>query len=132
MRIFFGDINLASGIEYGEAPIDFRLLGQRSVQLLTTIRGDEAKAVDRGNMTMRLEFRVRKRHDTAEAAQDYVIRHASKLRDLETDLTMVNEPGNTEFYLKNAVLHSVESMSNGNVSEHFYKIVGGAIILADG
>jgi hypothetical protein len=132
MRIFFGDINLASGIEYGETPIDFKIFGQRAIQMLSTIRGDEAKAVDRGNLTTRLEFRVRKKHDTAEAAQDYAIRHASELRDLETDLTIVGEPSNTTYYLKNAVVSSVESTGNGNVSEHFYKIVGGAVTLAEG
>jgi hypothetical protein len=132
MEIFLGDIHLANGIEYGEMPIDFKVFGQRTIQLLSTIRGNEAKAIDRGNLTTRLEFRVRKKHDTAEAAQHYVIRHASELRDLQTDLTIVGEPSNMTYYLKNAVISSVESSSNGNVSEHFYKIVGGAVTLAEG
>jgi hypothetical protein len=131
MKIFFGDINLASGIEYGETPIDFKIFGQRAIQVLSTIRGEEAKAIDRGNLTTRLEFRVRKKHDTAEAAQNYAMRHASELRDLQTDLTIVGEPSNTTYYLKNAVIASVESVSSGNVSEHFYKIVGGAVTLAE-
>jgi hypothetical protein len=132
MKIFFGNINLASGIEYGETPIDFKIFGQRAVQMLLTIRGDEAKAVDRGNLTTRLEFRVRKKHDTVEAAQNYAIRHASELRDLQIDLTIVGEPSNTAYWLKHAVVSSVESVSNGSVSEHFYKIVGGAVTLAEG
>jgi hypothetical protein len=132
MKIFFGDINLASGIEYGETPIDFKIFGQRTIQVLSTIRGDEAKAVDRGNLTTRLEFRVRKKHDTTESAQNYAMRHASELRDLQTDLTIIGEPSNTTYYLKNAVISSVESVSSGNVSEHFYKIMGGAVTLAEG
>ncbi|MDR1906827.1 MAG: hypothetical protein LBQ03_01225 [Puniceicoccales bacterium] len=130
MKISFGNINLASGIGYGETPIDFKVFGQRAIQLMSTIRGDEAKAVDRGNLTTRIEFRVRKKHDTVEAAQNYAVRHASELRDLQTDLTIVGEPSNTAYCLKNAVVSSVESMGNGTVSEHFYKIVGGAVTLA--
>jgi hypothetical protein len=128
MKIFFGNIYLVNGVECGEVPIDFKVSGQRTLQLLSTIRGAEAKAVDRGNLTTHVEFRVRKKHDTAEAAQNYVIRHASELRDLQTDLTIVSEPGNEIYCLKNAVISGVESTSNGNVSEHFYKIVGGAVM----
>jgi hypothetical protein len=128
MKISFGNINLASGIEYGEMPIDFKIFGQRTVQILSTIRGSETKAIDRGNLNNRVEFRVRKKHDNAESAQNYSIRHASELRDLQSDLTIVGEPSNTPYYLKNAVILSVESTSNGNTSEHFYKIVGGAIV----
>ncbi|MDR2812394.1 MAG: hypothetical protein LBB05_01200 [Puniceicoccales bacterium] len=132
MKIFFGDISLVGGIECGETPIDFKVLGQRTIQMLSTIRGSEAKAVDRGNLTTRLEFRVRKKHGTAEIAQHYAIRHASELRNLQSDLTIVGEPSNTTYCLKNAVVSSVESVSNGNVSEHFYKIVGGAVALEEG
>jgi hypothetical protein len=128
MKISFGDISLASGIEYGEMPIDFKILGQRAVQVLSTVRGDEVKAIDRGNLNTRIEFRVRKKHDNAESAQNYAIRHASELRNLQSDLTIVGEPGNVPYCLKNAVVSSVESTSNGNTSEHFYKIIGGAIV----
>jgi hypothetical protein len=131
MKISFGDINLANGIEYGETPIDFKIFGQRAIQMLATVRSNEAKAVDRGNLTTRIEFRVRKKHDTAEAAQNYAIRHASELRDLQTELTIVGKPSNTTYCLKNAVVSSVESTGNGNVSEHFYKIIGGAVTLAE-
>jgi hypothetical protein len=132
MKISFGDISLASGIEYGEMPIDFRIFGQRAVQVLSTIRGDEVKAVDRGNLNTRIEFRVRKKHDNTESAQNYTIRHASELRDLQSDLTIVGEPSNAAYYMRNAVISSVESSSNGNTSEHFYKIIGGAIVDAPG
>ncbi|MDR0418074.1 MAG: hypothetical protein LBH08_01385 [Puniceicoccales bacterium] len=131
MKISFGNINLANGIEYGETPIDFKIFGQRAIQIMETVRSNEARAVDRGNLTTRIEFRVRKKHDTVEAAQNYAIRHASELRDLQTDLTIVGEPSNTTYYLKNAVVSSVESTGNGNVSEHFYKIIGGAVTLAE-
>jgi hypothetical protein len=127
MKISFGNITLANGVEYGETPFDFKILGQRMVQMLGTVRGAETRAVDRGNLSTHLEFRVRKKHDTAEEAQNYAICHASQLRDLQTDLTIVGEPSNTLYYLKNAVVSSVESSSNGNTSEHFYKIVGGAV-----
>jgi hypothetical protein len=127
MKIAFGDINLANGIEYGETPIDFKIFEQRAVQMISAIRGDEVKAVDRGNHNTRIEFRVRKKHDNSEAAQDYTIRHASELHNLQTNLTILGEPSNTPYYLHNAVIASVESTSNGNISEHFYKIIGGAI-----
>ncbi|MDR1906602.1 MAG: hypothetical protein LBQ03_00005, partial [Puniceicoccales bacterium] len=60
MKIFFGNLNLANGIEYGETPIDFKVFGQHAIQLTSMIRGDEAKAVDRVNLTTRIEFHVRK------------------------------------------------------------------------
>jgi hypothetical protein len=85
------------------------------------------KAVDRGNLNTRIEFCVRKQHDSAEGAQNYAIRHASELRDLQSDLTIVGEPSNATYYLRNAVVASVESSSNGSTSEHCYKIVGGAV-----
>jgi hypothetical protein len=130
MKISFGDIILASGIQFGETPIDFRVFGQRAIQTMATVRGSEAKAVDRGNLNTLIEFRVRKKHDSAESAQDYAVRHASELRDLATDLTIVGEPNNAIYYLRNAVLSSIESTSNGNTSEHFYKIIGGAVAAA--
>ncbi|MDR2807187.1 MAG: hypothetical protein LBB11_03460 [Puniceicoccales bacterium] len=127
MKISFGDVSLARGIEFGETPMDFKVFGQHATQIISTIRGDEVKAIDRGNLTTRIEFRVRKKHKNAEAAQDYMVRHAAELRDLQTDLTIVGEPSHTIYYLKNAVMSSVESSSNTNTSEHFYKILGGAI-----
>ncbi|MDR1434892.1 MAG: hypothetical protein LBI77_00605 [Puniceicoccales bacterium] len=130
MKISFGDIILANGIQFGETPIDFRVFGQRAMQMVSTVRGGEAKAVDRGNLNTLIEFRVRKKHDTAESAQDYAVRHASELRNLSTDLTIVGEPSNAIYYLKNAVLSSIESTSKGNTSEHFYKIIGGTVSAA--
>jgi hypothetical protein len=127
MKIAFGEISLAGGVSYGETPIDFKIFGQRSMQLIETIRAAEAKAIDRGNLSTRIEFRVRKKHDTTEDAQIYALSHASELHDLETTLTITAEPSNRIYLLPHAVMERVESDSNGNVSEHFYRIVGGTV-----
>jgi hypothetical protein len=127
MKIAFGDISLAGGVTYGETPIDFKIFGQRSIQFVETIRAAETKAIDRGNLGTRIEFRVRKKHDTTEDAQIYALHHASELHDLETTLTITAEPSNRIYFLTHAVIMGVESGSNGNVSEHFYRIVGGTV-----
>jgi hypothetical protein len=78
--------------------------------------------VDRGNLTTRIEFRVQKKQDTAKAAQNYAIRHASELCDLQIALIIVGEPTNTAYCLKNAVISSVESTDNWSVADHWIKL----------
>jgi hypothetical protein len=97
--------------------------------MISAIRGDEVKAVDRGNHNMRIEFCVRKSQDNPEAAQVYTICHASKLHSLQTNLTILREPSNTPYYLRHAVIASVESTRKDNISEHFHEIIGGAITI---
>ncbi|UPA28288.1 MAG: hypothetical protein LW808_003215 [Verrucomicrobiota bacterium] len=127
MKIIWGEWELARGAAYGEVPQDLKISGQRSVQLLTTVRGETSKALNRGNLLMNLEFRVRKKHPTAEIAQEDALRHASELKTETANLMLVGESGKTTFQLKDAVIANIISSSNGNIAEHFYKIVGGRV-----
>lgn len=125
MKITLGTWELARGVAYGEDPLELKVSGQRSVQLLTTVGGDVSKAVNRGNLVTHLEFRVRKKHPTAELAEEDALRHASELQTKASELTLMSESEKMVFSLKNAVVTSITSSSYGNIAEHFYKIVGG-------
>jgi hypothetical protein len=132
MKITFGNTILANGIDGNEMPIDFKIFEQRSIQITSTIRGEAVRAIDRGNCHTRIEFRIRKKHTSAEAAQNYILSHSSGLHDLETGLTIIGEPSGAIYHLNHAVISHIESTSNGNTSEHFYRITGGNITHSGG
>ena len=132
MKILFGEKALARGVDYGEMPIDFKITGDRGMQLLTSIRGTSACAINRGNLTTSIEFRLRKKHKTIEDAQQDAINHASSIETSPSQLTIITEPGNATYLLNNAVISGIVSTSNGNISEHFYKIIGGNISESQG
>ena len=127
MKILFGETELARGNEYGEVPLELKISGNREVQILSTIRGRASKALDRGNLVTSVEFRIRRKHATVEDAQKDTINYASSIDTSPSTLTIISEPGNTTYLLDNAVISGVVSSSSGNISEHFYKIIGGAI-----
>ena len=132
MKILFGKTALARGADYDEMPIDLKITGDRGIQVLSTIRGASARAINRGNLTTSIEFRVRKKHSTAEDAQQDAIEHASSIVTEPSQLTIITEPGNAIYWLNNAVISGIVSTSNGNISEHFYKIIGGNISESQG
>lgn len=125
MKIFLGEIVLAAGTAIGEEPLDLKIFSSRLVQTVYALRSDTSQPLDRGNITIRIEFRVRKKHRSIAEAQEYVIEQNSLLNQLNSTLTLIPEPKGTVFCLKDAVIQSTECSLNGNTSECFYKIIGG-------
>ncbi|MDR1458582.1 MAG: hypothetical protein LBI37_03630 [Puniceicoccales bacterium] len=127
MKISFGSMVLAAGNDAKENPFDLKIFGQRNVQIAETVRGTEAKAIDRGNLQITIEFKVSKKYDSVESAQIHSLKHSSELTGLQSYLTLIGEPSNTTYYMHNAVLVTVQSSASGNTSLHYYKITGGRI-----
>ncbi|MDR0728429.1 MAG: hypothetical protein LBF21_02375 [Puniceicoccales bacterium] len=125
MKITFGSLSLAAGLEFGESPYELRIQGQCQVQIAERIRGEEVRAFDRGNLQTQLSFRVKRRHDSAEAAQAYALSHAAALARQSGPLRLINEPGGTSYTLSDAAVTRVESSSSHNISFHSYQMVGG-------
>lgn len=127
MKILLGTTSLVRGEAFGEYPIGLKISGQRTVQVLSALRGQEIRALDRGNLKTVIEFRVRKKHKTAEEAQIYALKQATELNGLQDTFLLESEPSHLTYSLKNAVVTEVISTSNGNTSEHAYRITGGSV-----
>jgi len=125
MKIAFGSISLAAGLEFGESPYDLKIQGQRQVQIAERLRGREVWAYDRGNLQTQISFRVKRKHDSAEGAQAYALSHAASLAQQSGPLLITGEPGGAHYTLSDASVTRVESSSFHNVSLHSYQIVGG-------
>ena len=125
MKIFLGELVLVGGAELNEEPINLKITSNRLVQTIYTLRADNAQPVDRGNVVVQIEFRVRRKHKSIEDAQIYTISRTSELNQLVSTLTVMPEPDGQAFYLQNATIQNTEFSLNGNISECFYKIVGG-------
>jgi hypothetical protein len=60
-----------------------------------------------------------------EEAQAYAIQHAASLANLPSTLVITEEPSQDTYSLNDAVISEVQSVSDGVVSSHAYKIIGG-------
>ncbi len=125
MKILIGDVVLAGGEEVNQSPYDISILSERDVQTVKTLRGINAKSYDRGNQVTTFDFKVTRKHDSIEAAQEFILGHAANLYELESFLTVIEEPSEKTFYLLNAVVSSVYSTITVNTTTHFYHILGG-------
>lgn len=125
MKISMGTVVLIAGDAANERAYDFKITNTRQIQIATGVRSVTVKGFDRGNQQTTVEFRVSKRHDSAQKAQEYVLQHAASLKNLSPTLTITVEPSQETYALGDAAIGDVQSESEGIVSSHFYKIVGG-------
>jgi hypothetical protein len=125
MKFSMGSTILAGGNSVGEQPYDLMINNSRQFQIATAMRADAVKNFDRGNQQTTVEFKVSKRHFTVEEALAYVLQLGTSLKDLPTTLTIVEEPSQDAYSLSDAVIVDVQSCSNGIVSSHSYRIIGG-------
>jgi hypothetical protein len=129
MKIEIGQVVLAGGNSIGEYPYDFKISNERSVQIAPTVRATAAKCYDRKNQRTTIEFRVAKRHKSADEAHAYVISHAASLNDFQgSALKITVEPSQVAYSLDSAAIAEVQSISDGIVSIHSYRIIGGNFI----
>ncbi|MDR1414074.1 MAG: hypothetical protein LBI56_04030 [Puniceicoccales bacterium] len=125
MRISLGTIVLAKGNIADEQPYDFKLTNARQVQIAAALRADAVKGFDRGNRQTTLEFKVSRRHESAEEAQMHVLQHAASLNGAHSSLLIVAEPSGDAYLLNDVAVGEVQSASEDIISTHFYKIIGG-------
>ncbi|MDR1433085.1 MAG: hypothetical protein LBI61_01955 [Puniceicoccales bacterium] len=125
MKISMGTVVLVAGDSSNERAYDFKITNTRQIQIATAVRSATARGFDRGNQQTTVEFRVSKRHDSAQKAQKYVLQHAALLKNLSPTLTIAVEPSQEIYALSDAAIGDVQSESEGVVSLHFYKIIGG-------
>lgn len=127
MKILFGDIVLSGGDAVDESPIDFQLSTSRVVQTVYAIRASHSNHIDRGNASIYIEFRVKKKHKCISDAQVYILSHCAQLDGLINDMIIYFEPSEQRYILSDAVVSSSECKLEGNVSDMCYKIIGGSI-----
>jgi hypothetical protein len=125
MIISIGTVILAAGNSENERPYALRVNNSRQFQTATAVGADTVRNFDRGNQQTTVEFRVSKKHSSVEEAQAYVLKHAASLKNLSPVLTITAEPSGDIYSLGDAIIGDVQSQSNGIVSSHFYKIIGG-------
>lgn len=125
MKIAFGTILLAGGNEVNERPYEITIHHARQAQYAPAVRATSAKYYDRGNLQTTFSFSVCKKHASSEAAQAYVLLHASSLTGLSSTLTVTTEPHETVYLLSSAVISSIVSHAIHFVSYHTYTIIGG-------
>jgi hypothetical protein len=125
MKITMGTIILAGGNVANERPYDLKISNSRQVQIASALRAISVRGFDRGNQQTTLEFKVLKSHSSVEEAQAYAIQHAASLTNLPSTLVITEEPSQDTYSLNDAVISEVQSVSDGVVSSHAYKITGG-------
>ncbi|MDR1528128.1 MAG: hypothetical protein LBS22_00885 [Puniceicoccales bacterium] len=125
MKITIGTIILAGGNVANEQPYDLKINNSRQVQIAPAMRAIAVRGFDRGNQQTTLEFKVSKKHSSVEEAQAYAIQHAASLTNLSSTLVITEEPSQDTYSLNDVVIGEVQSVSEGVVSSHAYKIIGG-------
>lgn len=98
---------------------------ERGVEKIEALRATNAQFIDRGNASVSISFTVSREHASVEAAQGYMLFHASN----------VPHSGRVEFeewqnrgraWIYGAVLTVGSSIQRGVSTEHQYTIQGGA------
>ncbi|MDR1414145.1 MAG: hypothetical protein LBI56_04420 [Puniceicoccales bacterium] len=125
MKISVGEIILARGDVADEHPYDFKLSNIRQIQIAMAMRAGAVRGFDRGNLQTTVEFKVSRRHESVGEAQTFVLQHAASLNGVASTLAIVEEPSGNVYLLNDIVIGEVQSGSEGVVSVHFYKIIGG-------
>ncbi|MDR1890665.1 MAG: hypothetical protein LBQ23_00565 [Puniceicoccales bacterium] len=125
MKITIGTVTLAGGNVSNEQPYDLQINNSRQTQIASAMRAAAIRGFDRGNQQTTLEFKVSKRHSSVEEAQAYAIQHAASLTNLSSTLVITEEPSQDTYSLNDVVISEVQSVSDGVVSTHAYKIIGG-------
>lgn len=74
MKITLGNVVLA-GAKPEENPKDFRLNGQRVIQIAQFLRGETSEPIARGNTTCHITFSVTRNHGSIDAAEKFVLEH---------------------------------------------------------
>ncbi|MDR2778738.1 MAG: hypothetical protein LBB16_00405 [Puniceicoccales bacterium] len=128
MKITIGTVILAGGNVVNEQPYDLKINNSRQIQIAFAMRAAAIRGFDRGNQQTTLEFKVSKRHSSVEEAQAYAIQHAASLTNLSSTLVITEEPSQDTYLLNDAVIGEIQSVSDGIVSSHAYKIIGGIFI----
>ena len=128
MKITLNDYVLAGGQAAHEEPTHLSIRGRRQVALLQKIRAEAVEAVNRGNLKLELRFQVGRRHPSAKAAGDHLLRHASQLTQAGGTLTIdLEDAQHTTYHLDHAALEAVDIEGQGNASYTTYTIIGGLL-----
>jgi len=128
MKIRLGNLDLARGLAHRESPARFSLATERETQLVSTLRASNAAIFDRGNARTFVTFSVTRRHANAERALRFAAGHSQALANTN-GVVIISEdsPGEAEFFLPDAVLHTLHCAPEGLLTETEYAFVGGAL-----
>ncbi|MDR2030116.1 MAG: hypothetical protein LBP65_01455 [Puniceicoccales bacterium] len=126
MKIFMGNRVLAAGRDGEQEPFDMSLAVEGMVQIVTGVRADHARPLDRGNRSTLLRFSVLRRHCSTLAAAEFLLVHGIGLVGLDGTVTIAVADGQT-YELSSAVLKKVQGTQDGGSTIHCYEIVGGSI-----
>ncbi|MDR1436340.1 MAG: hypothetical protein LBI39_04010 [Puniceicoccales bacterium] len=134
MKLIFGGVTLAAGVDCEEEPFALTVEVVGAVQIAHALRSTSAAPIDRGNRRTELRFSVMRRHASVSEATNYLLRHGAELADVESSMAIIGEGAaqKSTFRLAAAVLRSVHGVQDGATTTHSYAIVGGMLSVEDG
>ncbi len=114
-----------------EEPSNFRLNGQRVVEIAEFLRAEYVKIFYRNNRKTTVSFQTARLHANIQTAEAFVMDHDATVTVMGLlEIALVSDKGAQTFrYIDNAAVESVTLVSwTGLTTVHEYSIVGGQVL----
>lgn len=120
-----------AGANSYEEPNNFKLNGQRVVEIAEFLRAEYIKVFYRNNRKTSISFQTARLHANIQTAEAFVMDHESTVTVMGLlEITLVSDKGAQTFrYINNAAVESVTLVSwTGITTIHEYSLVGGVVL----
>lgn len=129
MKIQFNEYVLCAGAAGNELPQQLQIFQNPLVQEIRYIGASSLHVCQRGNLRTRIQFQVKRRHETPLAAALFLLVHASNLTGTQGDLVFhaPEHQGGVRFTIPHAVLEEIRSEMEAVHTTHTYFLLGGTL-----
>ena len=124
--------DLIAGLGESEFDEDFKINGQRVVQIGEYLRAENSRPFNRGNRKTTVSWAATKEHGSFAAAEAFLLEHETDIPDVGALVCIAEGSGQTSFVLSDAQLQTHDGSRIGVSTLHKYLFVGGRFSRGDG
>lgn len=124
--------DLIAGLSSAEFDQEFKVNGQRLVQVREHLRAVNAKPTRRGNRKTTISWSATKEHASMHDAEAFLLEHEVSIPSAGTLVCIAEGSGQSAYELSDAALQSHVGQRIGVATLHQYIFVGGAFSRGDG
>ena len=124
--------DLIAGLSGSEFDEEFKINGQKLVQVCEFLRGENAKPAGRGNRKTTISWTATKEHSSLHDAEAFLLEHETTIPEEGTLVCIAEGSGQSSYELSNAELQSHDGSRIGVTTIHKYIFIGGKFSRGDG
>jgi len=124
--------DLIAGLGSGEFEEDFKINGQRVVQVGEFLRAEDARPFGRGNRKTTISWAATKEHASMHDAESFLLEHEATIPSSGTLVCIAEGEGQSSYELSDAQLQTHDCSRIGVTTLHKYLFIGGSFSEGDG